>query len=209
MTMNHLRGRVSVQAEAATRAALIEAGFRAEEYGQAMLTDAAREMLRGAPTPERWPADFMVQTPRGRIVLVDSKFSFDGTLNHSIEMRSLLVAGITNLPTFYVFSHWQVGGTFTPFEVLHYQEVPIMGPSAWPCCDECRHVFTTDPDPMRALPERCPQQKRGSTASGTPYFVVRPPFHPLAAHVFEVRPWFAGSPPGRKWDRNVAVRPAS
>jgi hypothetical protein len=138
MTMKHLRGQVAAQCERATLAALREAGLHAQDYGQGMLTDAARELLRGAPTAERWKQDYLVKTPLGRVVLVDAKFSFDRSPNHSVEMRSLLVAGQTDLPTFYVCSHWQVGGTFTPFEVLHYQEIAVVGPTSWPCCERCQ-----------------------------------------------------------------------
>lgn len=206
--MSHLRGRVAHQCEAATRAALEDARLQIQDYGQGMLNDAAREMLRGVPTAERWKQDYLVRTPTGRTVLVDAKFSFDNTQNHSIEMRSLLVAGASDLPTFYVCSHWQVGGTFTEFQVLHYQEIMVIGPYSWPCCSECRNIFTGSDDPMRDLPERCPQQKRGTTASGTPFFVARPPFRPLTTHVFDMHPWFAVKPPGRKWDHNVVIRPA-
>lgn len=205
--MTHMRGQLSARNEQVTREAIADLGLAVHDFGQALLTPAVREMLRGVPDPQRWTQDFMVRTPRGRSVYVDAKYSFPKSLNHSIEMRSLLVAGNSTLPTFYVCSFNQAGfgGTFSDIVVLHYQEVPVIGATAWPCCDGCREKFLGT-DPMRAIPERCPKQQRGNYASGTPYFVVQPPFRSLSADMFDIEPYFAGLPVLRHWDRNVVVR---
>lgn len=208
---SNLRMEIATQwNQPATRAALEQLGLIVSGYGQDMLTSAARELLRGVPTRERWVQDFIVQTPAGRTVLVDSKFSFPDTVNHSIEMRSVLVAGQSDMPTFYVLSTWQAGGVFVDFTAMHYQEISILAPSAWPCCGGCQHIFTTDSDPMRSLPERCPNfAGRGTTASGTSFFVVKPPFRSLAANIFDIEPYFLGRPSQREWDRNIVVREAN
>lgn len=209
MTMKHIRGQIAERCEAVTRSTLVGIGLDVAEYGQGLLSDAARELLRGVPTAQRWTQDFIIRTPAGHTVLVDAKFSHESE-NHSIEMRSLLVAGQSDLPTFYVCSRWQIGGVFTDFSVLHYQQIAVVGPSSWPCCHHCREIFTSGTEPMRQLPERCPQQERGTRASGTPYFVIRPPFPDLTPDRFDLTPWFAVDPPGRGWDHNAIVgRPPS
>lgn len=193
--------------EQVTREAIADLGLKIHDFGQGLLAPAIRDMLRGVPDPQRWTQDFVVRTPRGRSVYVDAKYSFPNSPNHSIEMRSLLVAGGSTMPTFYVcaFNQAGLGGTFTDMIVLHYQEVPVIGATAWPCCDGCREKFLGS-DPMRSIPDRCPKQTRGSTASGTPYFVIQPPFRALSADMFDIEPYFTGPPMLRGWDRNIVVR---
>lgn len=184
-------------AEPATYAALRRHGYAVQQYGQAMLTDQARQMLRGVPTPERWTPDFLVTRPeivdrprwpdatRGKYAFfVDSKYAPPRTGNHSLEMRSLLAGGSFGLDVFYVCSIRR-GDEYGDFGVIGHAH---LSPGRYrPCCPGCLHTFTTDPDPMRALPQYCPSQRKTHSASGTPYFVLPgKDLHPLSSFVFDI-----------------------
>lgn len=185
-------------AEPQTRAALQAHGYAVQDYGQGMLTPAAREMLRGIPTPQRWTPDFLVaraavvdapRWPRERTgkyaFLVDAKFRWDETGNQSVEMRSALAAPTFGLDVFYVCSCRGPYGKYSDFTVIHHSQV-LSSRRYHPCCASCDHILTKSPDPMRELPEYCPNQSRGRKSSGTPfvYFPVSDCL-PLSAFVFD------------------------
>lgn len=192
------------QAEPATYAALRMHGFGVELYGQGVLTEQARAMLRGVPTPQRWTPDFLATRPSiGRhsrprwpdavrkqfAFLVDSKYRDPGTGNYSVEMRSLLSAPTFGMDVFYVCST-RYGDECRDFGVAHHEQV-LQG--RWrPCCASCGNIFTNGRDPMRELPEHCPNQPRNRRASGTPYVLfAESGVHPLSFHVFDnLRPDF-------------------
>jgi hypothetical protein len=190
------------QAEPATYAALRMHGYDVQLYGQGMLTDQARAMLRGVPTPQRWTPDFMVGRPavedrprwpvglRGKYVfLVDAKYRWPNQQNHSIELRSLLAAPTFGMDVYYVCST-RHGDDCKDFGVIHHAQV--LSSRHRPCCSGCWKTFTDSRDPMRELPEHCPNQQRGRKASGTPYIVFPPTdLHPLSNFVFDnLRPDF-------------------
>jgi hypothetical protein len=164
---------VSELNQAATERAVRKLGHRVSSYGQELLSDAAREMLRRAITLERWLADFIVKLASGEVVLVDAKFSYARNVNHSIEMRSLLAARRDELPTYYVCSVWDDDSrTFTDFKVIAAAQVP----TAWPCCPGCSQLFQSSTDVAvvnKLLPTHCPTAMRSRGGSGTPYFVVQ------------------------------------
>lgn len=193
--MNRLITAVT-RSEPATHAQLRMLGYGVEGYGQSILTPQAREMLRGVPTPQRWMPDFIVtrnpivEQPRWPptrrekyTFLADAKYANDRTPNHSIEMRSLLAAPTFGLDVYYVCS-FRSGDEFHDFGVI---------PSDWvlpamvkPCCTHCHKIFRESKQAMLELPEYCPNQKRNSDASGTPYVVFpAKDLQPLTVYVFD------------------------
>lgn len=187
---------IAARCEAATSAELRRLSYDVESYGQAMLTDAARQMLRGIPTPERWIADFLVTRrpvfgPRvpavmgtKKVLLVDAKYAREDTGNHSIEMRSILAAIIATLPTYFVCSQW-TGSHFSAFGVIHHRQV-LRGRYR-PCCEHCGRTLKTAPSPMFDLPDYCPAQARTRTASATPYVIIsKTELQPLTNYVFDL-----------------------
>jgi hypothetical protein len=198
------------RAEPATYAALRGHGYRVERYGQGLLPDAAREMLRGVPTPERWTPDFLVMRPeitdrprwperqRGKYTFfADAKYSSPGTGNHSIEMRSLLAAPTFGIDVYYVCS-LRYGDDFRDFKVIHHSAAVYDRYRT--CCTGCRHIFNNSDDPMHGLPEYCPVAKqRNDRGSLTPYFIVPiADMHPLSNFVFDILT------PARRRDQGAA-----
>jgi hypothetical protein len=185
------------QAEPATYTALRRHGYEVQRYGQDDLIAAAREMLRGVPTPARWRPDFIACRPavtdrprwpdaiRSKYAfLVDAKYRWPNKRNHTIEMRSLLAAPTFGMDVFYVCSTRQ-GDECVDFGVIHHEQV--IRSHHRPCCAVCWKAFTTSPDPIRELPEYCPNQQRNREASGTPYVVFPPSeLHPLSDGVFDM-----------------------
>lgn len=194
--MTNERMRFTTNAERDTYVALKMLGLEVEYYGQALLNEQARAMLRGVPTPQRWVPDFMVSRPpitdrprypdalRGKYTfLVDAKWRWKNTGNHSIEMRSLLAAPTFGLDVFYVCSTRE-GSECRDFGVISYEHAKRTRHR--PCCAACYRTFAQTRDPMRDLPEHCPNQERSREASATPYVVFpATELFPLKGGVFD------------------------
>lgn len=145
--------------------------YRVARYGQELLSDEARLMLRSTRSLDRWLADFLVSLPGDQPFLADAKYSWPTSLNHSVEMRSLLAAAREDMATWYVFSTWN-GSTFSEFRALKATDIP----HSWPCCSDCGLRFTSSLDTKTAnitVPDYCPNTPRTRKSSSTPYFVVR------------------------------------
>jgi hypothetical protein len=156
--------------EQATAEHLRGIGCEVLPYGQDLLSEAARELLRGDPNAwPRWLADFIVRTPGQDRLLVDAKFALPGTLNHSIEMRSLWAARREGLPVWYVCSFYDpTSDKFVGFKAIDAATVP----TGWPCCFGCATAYETQM--ITQLPVYCPIQEQNSRGSRTPFFVVKP-----------------------------------
>ena len=187
-------------AEPAVEQALKDHGLIVGGWGQAMITDAVRDMMRGRRQPDRWMPDFRVcrkpitGTPhwpadrRGQFTfLVDAKFRHADQRNYSIQMLPLLFAKHLSLPVFYVVCTLHDDNTCTDFQVISHDNIAFADYyAATPCCDSCWQAFT-GPDPAKDIPDRCPGQKVTSRSSGTPYVLIRPSFvKPLTQDVFDV-----------------------
>jgi hypothetical protein len=174
--------------QAATERAIRGLGHGINSYGQELLSEPAREMLRRAPTLDRWLADFIVKLASGDVVLVDAKFSYARNLNHSIEMRSLLAARREELATYYICSVWDEDGrVFTDFKSIAAAKLPV----AWPCCPTCLQLFQSSTDVAvvnKVLPMHCPRAMRARGGSGTPYFVVQQAAFPVYGDPFGFTP---------------------
>lgn len=196
--MNNRMMEALTGAEPMTFAALRMHGYDVQNYGQGMLTDQAREMLRGVPTPERWTPDFLAVRPavvglprwperrRGKYAfLVDAKFRFGDTNNQSVEMRSLLAAATFGMDVYYVCSRrMDGGGDYRDFGVIDHGQV--LAGRHTPCCAACNHTLKTSTDPMRELPEHCPSQPRNRKASGTPFvYFPAADLHQLSSYIFD------------------------
>lgn len=173
--------------EEATASALRDLGLTVEPYGQALLTERGREMLRGIPTEERWVADFLVTSTNHGAFLVDAKYSGTKTVNMAVEMRALLTAwAARGLSTYYVHS-MKTGGQFKDFRVVSADTIRrrLTRGLIQVCCPTCRWLLTHTSDPMRELPEYCPRQVKSGNASGTPY-IIAPPYAlaPLTIQAF-------------------------
>lgn len=179
---------VSKLNQEATSDKLIALGNTVQVYGQELLSDAARELLRGAPTLDRWLPDFLVRTHAADVVLVDAKFSYSHNRNHSIEMRSLLAARREGLPVWYVCSLYQeTTGEFDQYKTISATSVP----TAWPCCPSCLMIWLSSTDAQiinHLLPTYCPMARSSATGSRTPYFVVKAESFPVEGDPFGLLP---------------------
>ncbi len=129
-----------------------------------------------------------------KVLLVDAKYSWGDTENHSVEMRSLLAAGAAGLPTYLVCSQLGADENFSDFGVIFHRQV-LRGRHK-PCCTSCAAILKSDPDPMHALPEYCPNQPRNRRSSGTPFVVFsKTELQPLTNFVFDLG--LDGDMPGR------------
>lgn len=148
--------------ECATQAHLLRLGNKVERFGQHQLPPATRELLRGVQEPKRWLPDFLVRTVTGEVVFVDSKFSYPGTFNHSIEMRSLAAALLDPSPIYYVCSRL-VEGRFVDFKSILATDVPM----TWPCCPDCGRVWKSVDEPAAVAPLRALTAADGSCTAHT------------------------------------------
>jgi len=190
--------------EPQTEAALQRCGYTVTPYGQGLLTEATRDMLKHVDTPQRWTPDFLVARPgvvdiphwpkpiRPKYTfLVDAKYRWSHQKNYSIEMRSLVAASTFGMDTYYAFST-RDGETCDQFVVGAHHVLASRGFAAVrPCCGICAAILV-GPNPMRNLPQVCPNQQRGKTASSTPYVVVEPTKTvPLTDYAFDnLRPYW-------------------
>jgi len=113
-------------------AAAIEArGWAVEPYGQALLTEAARQMLRRDPHAQhRWLPDLLAHHQGKAVsVLVDAKNS-NGP-NYAIEKSALaaLVAHEANalMPLYIVFSDWAVVRACELWEIVDDERIARTG----------------------------------------------------------------------------------
>jgi hypothetical protein len=150
-------------------AANLEArGLAVKPLGQALLAPDVREVLRQTNSLLRWLPDLVGWRPvRPRMFLIDAKGTMRrATTNHSIELRVLLAARFTMLPTFYICD----------------EDGALAADQVWPptpespihryCCDGCMAKALDDPT-GRLLPIRCPEHARkGGRGSGTPYALI-------------------------------------
>jgi hypothetical protein len=156
---------VGTALEVAVANDLTARGITVSKFGQALLDEDVRDVLKTTQSLLRWLPDLIGWRPsRPRPFLIDAKSCVrKDTPNHSIEMRVLLAAKFTDLPVFFICDE---------FKVLPSGEV-------WPdgswraCCDDCLQKALADPT-GRLLPTRCPEHVRKSgRGSGTPYVLVR------------------------------------
>lgn len=174
--------------EPRTRAELQARGHKVTDYGQGLVSEETRKLLRAAHPPDlgRWPADFRMVTDKGLSCYGDAKFSYGRNRNASIEMRSVLAARVQTVTWFYVCSKWD-GRTFSDFKSINIGGMPLDKG----CCPECLATFHSSRDPIEInarLPEHCPvaRQQHGS---GTPYFLVLAESFPYGDLLFNRQPW--------------------
>ena len=175
--------------EPRTRAELEAHGHTVAEFGQGMVSEQARQLLREAHPPDlgRWPADFRVRTNGGLSCYVDAKFSYGRNRNVSIEMRSVLAARVQSIPWFYACSVWD-GTQFTGFKSINIKGMPLSNG----CCPACLDTFHASADPLEAnakLPEKCPEALNTQGGSGTPYFLVLASSFPYGDLLFDRKQW--------------------
>lgn len=99
--------------------ALIDRGWFVEPFGQALLSEDMRRLLRGRQTGVRYLPD-MAAVKDGLMVWVDAKASVaSGTGNHAVETAStdalLAWQQFTNVDVFYAFPH-DTGHSFVPLD---------------------------------------------------------------------------------------------
>jgi hypothetical protein len=174
--------------EPRTRTELEAHGHRVADFGQGLVSEEARQLLRAAKPPDlgRWPADFRVITDGGLSCYVDAKFSYPHNRNVSIEMRSVLAARLQSVTWFYACSVWD-GRSFSGFKAINIGGMPLDRG----CCPSCLEAFHSSPDPITVnaqLPNYCStaQQQGGS---GTPYFLVMASSFPYGDLLFDRKPW--------------------
>lgn len=140
-------------------------GMCVRPFGQALLAPEVRDVLKTTQSLLRWLPDLVGWRPvRPRMFLIDAKGTMRrATANHSIELRVLLAARFTMLPTFYICDD---------HKALAADDVWPDGPILRTCCDGCRQAALADPT-GRLLPSKCPEHvRRGGRGSGTPYALV-------------------------------------
>jgi hypothetical protein len=138
-------------------------GHTVEPFGQGLLRPDVRDYLTQTNSLLRWLPDLAVLIAAARVILlVDAKHCISSnTPNHSIEMRALLAARMTELPVWYVCDE---------FRALSLVDVVDDGGIVRPCCPDCWARFHRNPD---SLPKLCPEHaRRRGSGSGTPYVLV-------------------------------------
>lgn len=143
-------------------------GLAVKPFGQALLAPEVREILRQTNSLLRWLPDLVGWRPvRPRMFLIDAKGTMRrATTNHSIELRVLLAARFTMLPTFYICDDRRA----LPADDV-WPPTPD-GPIERYCCDGCLTHALADPT-GRLLPTHCPEHaRRGGRGSGTPYALI-------------------------------------
>jgi len=141
-------------------------GLRIDRFGQALLSDDVREVLKTTQSLLRWLPDLVGWRPsKPKPFLVDAKSCIrTGTPNHSMELRVLLAAHFTDLPVFYVCDDFKA----LPAETVW----PPPGCILRACCDGCLRKALADPT-GRQLPKKCPEHiRRNGRGSGTPYALI-------------------------------------
>lgn len=140
-------------------------GLCIRKFGQALLAPDVRAVLKTTNSLLRWLPDLVGWRPqKQRLFLIDAKGTMRrDTRNHSIELRVLLAAHFTMLPTFFVCNDHRA---------LDAADVWPDGPILRTCCGGCREKALADPT-GRQLPVRCPEHlQRGGRGSGTPYALI-------------------------------------
>lgn len=140
-------------------------GMHVKKFGQALLAPDVRDVLKTTQSLLRWLPDLVGWRPeKPRMFLIDAKGTMRrSTANHSIELRVLLAARFTMLPTFYICDD---------FKALAADDVWPDGPILRTCCDGCLEKAHADPT-GRLLPSKCPEHaRRGGRGSGTPYALI-------------------------------------
>ena len=169
-------------------------GLRIDRFGQALLDDDVREVLRKTNSLLRWLPDLIGWRPsRPRPFLVDAKTCLPGrrTANHSIELRVLLAAHFTDLPVFFICDD---------FRALVAADVWPDGQIERTCCDRCRQLALEDPT-GRKLPRHCPEHKaRSGRGSGTPYALIRRGLCRDLAELFGPRRCVTCDVPADEWE---------
>jgi hypothetical protein len=173
--------------EPRTRQELIARGHTVAEFGQGLVSEDARKLLRAAHPPDlgRWPADFRVRTADGLDCYVDAKFHDGRNRNDSIEMRSVLAARLQSVTWFYACSVWD-GEKFSGFKSINIRAMPLNKG----CCPDCVGIFHSSADPVevnKLLPDYCPVAKM-QRGSGTPYFLVLAESFPYGDTLFGRKP---------------------
>jgi len=154
--------------ESAITADLSARGLRIAKFGQALLAEDVRDVLKATNSLLRWLPDLVGWRPtKPRLFLIDAKGTMRrATVNHSIELRVLLAARFTMLDTFYICDDYKA----LPADMVW--PATTGGPIARYCCDGCRDAALADPT-GRLLPSKCPEHvRRGGRGSGTPYALV-------------------------------------
>lgn len=152
--------------EGSITATLEARGLLVRKFGQALLAPDVREVLKMTNSLLRWLPDLVGWRPvRPRIFLIDAKGTMRrDTQNHSIELRVLLAAHFTMLPTFFICND---------HKALDAATIWPDGPILRTCCDGCREKALGDPT-GRLLPSKCPEHvRKGGRGSGTPYALIR------------------------------------
>jgi hypothetical protein len=152
----------------AIAADLAARGLAVRPFGQALLAPEVRDILRQTNSLLRWLPDLVGWRPRRpRLFLIDAKGTMRrATTNHSIELRVLLAARFTMLPTFYICDDRKA---LAADDV--WPPVPD-GPIERYCCDGCLNGALADPT-GRLLPSKCPEHaRRSGRGSGTPYAII-------------------------------------
>jgi hypothetical protein len=180
------------------RAALEACGHTVTEFGQGMVSEETRRLLRHAHPPDlgRWPADFRVRTRSGLHCYVDAKYSMPGNRNVAIEMRSVLAARLQSVPWFYACASWD--GRFPPAVMPTFSDYKSVNFASMPkdraCCDSCISIYRSSADPLETnarLPAYCPERRQHG-GSGTPYFLVMADSFPYGDLLFDRQPWTPG-----------------
>jgi hypothetical protein len=108
--------------EEAVAQRLIDRGYQVGRFGQGMLTENVRAILRSHHTPLRWMPDIIAAT-EGEVLLVDAKAGRTDTPCHAIEKASLealmkLQFGIS-VPVILVWSDFRC----SPVQMLAHHEL--------------------------------------------------------------------------------------
>lgn len=141
-------------------------GLVMHKFGQCLLAPDVREVLKTTNSLLRWLPDLVGWRPKKpRLFLVDAKGTMRrDTENHAIELRVLLAAHFTMLPTFFICND---------HKALAADTIWPDGPIVRTCCDRCREMALADPT-GRLLPSKCPEHvRKGGRGSGTPYALIR------------------------------------
>lgn len=151
--------------EAAISADLGSRGLLVKPFGQALLAPDVREVLRTTNSLLRWLPDLVGWRPaKPKVFLIDAKGTMRReTANHAIELRVLLAAHFTMLPTFFICDD---------HKALAAESIWPDGPILRTCCGGCREKALADPT-GRELPSKCPEHvRKGGRGSGTPYALI-------------------------------------
>lgn len=102
---------------------LILNGWHSEPFGQAMLSEQSRTLLKRSKTLLRWMPDIITakafKNGKVTVALIDAKICGNDQPNHSVEIAALEAAEffLKIIPVYFVFSNWKV---LTPDDVKNY-----------------------------------------------------------------------------------------